>query len=144
MKKWTIFLVLLYPAATAFANPVNFDPASWIGYVVVLGSTLGLEAIIITIILLFCHMQPASSFIALLTGNVVMYFAIFRPVLSAVENVWVAELMIIVVEGIFIKVISLFDAFQLEDFKGLKWRTAFICAAAGNALSYYVGTIISR
>jgi len=30
----------------------------------------------------------------------------------------------------------------MEDFKGLKWRTAFISAAVGNALSYYVGIVI--
>jgi hypothetical protein len=38
--------------------------------------------------------------------------------------------------------LSLLDTFQLEDFKGLKWITAMIIAAAGNALSYYSGIII--
>jgi hypothetical protein len=142
MKKWAVLLILLYPAAAAFANPVNFDPGSWIAFVIVFGATFGLEACVITTILFFCHMAAIPSLIALLIGNASIYFIIFKPLLSAVNNVLVAEVLIIVVEGIFIKIISSIDTFQLEDFKGLKWRTAFIASAVGNALSYYSGAII--
>jgi len=143
-KKWTVFVILLYPAATAFANPVNFDPGSWIAFVIVFGATFGLEAFVVTAILFFCRMAIYPSLIALFIGNITIYFIIFKPLLSAVDNVLVAEVLIIIVEGIFIKIISSFDIFQLEDFKGLKWRTAFIASAVGNALSYYSGAIISR
>jgi hypothetical protein len=142
MKKWAILLILLYPAATAFANPVNFNHGSWIAFGIVFGATFGLEACVITTILFFCHMEAIPSLIAMLVGNIAIYFIIFKPLLSAVNNVLVAEILIIIVEGIFIKIISLLDTFQQEDFKGLKWRTAFIASAVGNALSYYSGAII--
>jgi len=139
-KKWAVLVILLYPAATAFANPV-FVGISIAG--IILCVILGLEACVVTLILFFCHMTAVPSLIALFIGNLVIYFIIFTPLLSAVDNVLVAELLIIVIEGILIKIISSYDTFQMDDFKGLKWRTAFIASALGNALSYYLGTLIS-
>ena len=141
MKKWAIIFVLLF-SASAFANPVFFDPVTDIRLVIVLVSTLGLEVFITTIILLFCHMALVPSLIALFLGNITMYFVIFLPIFSVTENLLLAEVVIVAAEGTFIKIISLFDTFQLEDFKKLKWRTAFISALVGNALSYYVGTVL--
>jgi len=141
MKKWIVLIVLLFPA-TLLANPVVFDPFSSIRLVLIIGSLLWLEAAVITIILCFCRMEIVPSFIAMFAGNLAIYFAIFLPVLSAVNNLLIAEATIVTIDGAFIKIISTFDSFQMEDFKGLKWRTAFICAIVGNALSYYVGAVI--
>jgi len=143
MKKWVFFIVLFFPATVAFANPVIVHTSlTWVRFVIVYVSSFGLEVLITTIILFFCHMAVVPLLISLFAGNLVMYFIIFQPVLSATENLLVAEVVIVVVEGAFIKMISLFDTFQLEDFKGLKWRTAFIIVAVGNALSYYAGVLI--
>jgi hypothetical protein len=143
MKKWVILIALLFPATEAFANPTTaFGQFSWVKSIILYVSCFGLEVLLVTTILFFCHMAVAPLLIALFTGNVVMYFVIFQPVLSATGNVPASEAVIVAVEGAFIKVISSFDTFQLEDFKGLKWRTAFIIAAAGNLLSYYSGTVI--
>lgn len=143
MKKWAIFIVLLFPATVAFANPVIIpDPSNWVRLVIVFGSSFGAEVLITTIILFFCHMAVVPLLIALFVGNLVMYFIIFQPALSVTENLLVAEVVIVAVEGAFIKMISSFDTFQLEDFKGLKWRTAFIIAVVGNLLSYSAGTVI--
>ena len=144
MKKWLFIVILLASSSEAMANPVIItDPAGTISWIVVLGSTLGLEAIVITIILYFCRMQPLPSFIAVLIGNTVIFFAIFRPVVSSVENLLIAEAVIVAIDGAFIKIISMFDAFQSEEFKNLKWRTIFICSAIGNALSYFMGNVIT-
>jgi hypothetical protein len=142
MKKYLIIFVLLFPAATAFANPiVVFDPVYWIKSLSILGTILGLETFLVVTILFFCHMTVIPSLIAVFSGNLLIYFIIFQPLLSAIENVWICEIVIVVIEGILIKVISLFDVFQLEEFKGLKWVTAFICSAIGNAFSYFLGTL---
>jgi len=141
MKKLAIIILLLYPATIAFANPV-VDPATDIGFIIVLGSALGLEVLITATILYFCHMAFVPLLIALFAGNLIMYFVIFQPVLSGISNIFSAETIIIIVEGIFIKVVSRFDVFQLEEFKRLRWTTAFIVAAVGNALSYSTGLVI--
>ena len=143
MKKWVVFILLLFPATVAFANPTIMpDPLNWVRFVIILGSCFGSEVLITATILFFCHMAVVPLLIALFIGNLVTYFVILQPVLSATGNVLASEAVIVVVEGAFIKMISSFDTFQLEDFKGLKWISAFIIAAVGNALSYYSGAII--
>ena len=137
-----ILLVLLFPASFAFANPIFLPDVGDIKLVVVLGLTFAAEASIITLILFFCHLAIVPSVIAMFAGNLLMYFVIFRPVLEATNNVPIAEAVIVAAEAVFILIISRIELFQDEDFKGLKWRTAFLCAVVGNLLSYYVGTVI--
>jgi hypothetical protein len=50
---------------------------------------------------------------------------------------------LLALDGIVIKIICLYDTFQQETFKGLKWEYAFLIAAVGNIVSYYVGAVIS-
>jgi hypothetical protein len=143
MKKWVFLLVLLFPATVAFANPTIIPhPMGLVRSVILYASCFGAEVLLVTTILFFCHMTVVPLLIVLFIGNMVMYFVIFHPVLLATESVLVSEAVIVVVEGAFIKMLSLFDTFQLEDFKGLKWITAFIIAVVGNLLSYYSGIVI--
>jgi hypothetical protein len=143
MKKWVVFIAVLFPTTVAFANPTIMpNPLHWVRFVIVFGSCFGLEVLLTTTILFFCHMAVVPLLIALFAGNMVMYFVIFQPVLSVTGNVLASEAVIVAVEGAFIKMISSFDTFQLEDFKGLKWITAFIIAAVGNLLSYSAGIVI--
>ena len=144
MKKWAILLLfLLFPPAAVYANPVIvFDPVSGISFVMVVGSMLLVESIIIAFILFFYHMELIPSFVAVYAGNILMYFFLFLPVLSSTDKVATAELVIVAAEGIYIKIISFFDTFQLNDFRGLKWRVALISAIVGNALSYYIGAVV--
>jgi len=143
MKKLVFFIALLFPATIAFANPTsNPFPMDWVKSVIFYGSCFGAEVLLVATILYFCHMAVLPLLIALFTGNIVMYFVIFQPVLSTTGNVPVSEAVIVTVEGAFIKMLSLFGIFQLEDFKRLKLRSALIIAALGNLLSYYSGIVI--
>ncbi|MDD5064758.1 MAG: hypothetical protein PHQ35_08395 [Phycisphaerae bacterium] len=143
MKKLVFLLVFLFPAAIALANPrANPFPMDWLKSTIFYGSCFGVEVLLVATILFFCHMSIVPLLITLFIGNLLIYFFIFQPVLEATENVLVSEAVIVFVDGVFIKILSLFDAFQLDDFKGLKWITAFIIAAAGNLLSYYSGIVI--
>jgi hypothetical protein len=143
MKKWIVFLILLYPAAAAFANPTGIDLSSLAGIVIFLFPVLALESFVVTAVLFCSHMAVVPSLFAIFIGNLAMYFIIFTPLLYTLNNVPAAEILIIAIEGIYIKVISRFGVFQSDDFNGLKWRTAFIASGLGNALSYYIGTLIS-
>jgi len=139
MRKWFFLFLLFYPASVAFANPVVIpDPAN----IIVLGSALFLEVSIMTILLFFLHMSPVPVFLALFAGNLGIYFAVFVPVLDAMLNLLVAEMLIVGLEGTFIKLISLSEIFQLETFTLLKWKSAFIIATVGNIVSYYVGYLM--
>ena len=46
-------------------------------------------------------------------------------------------------ETCLIKLLSLFGPFQQDTFIGLKWRYALLATLAGNACSYYVGTLLA-
>ena len=108
----------------------------------VFGSALWLEVSITTIILLFFNLSPVPVFVALLIGNLGVYFGLFGPLLDETTNLLMLEMMIVVIEGTFIKFISLIEAFQLETFTKLKWKYAFLSAAIGNVVSYYVGVVV--
>lgn len=143
MRKWIFLFFLSLPATVAFGNPVIVsDPISTIAYVMVLGSTLGLEVSITTVLLFFFHMSVVPVFFALLIGNLAIYFGVFVFLLDVVPSLLIAEAVLVAIEGAFIKLISFFDTFQLDTFTLLKWRYAFIIAAVSNVVSYYVGTII--
>ncbi len=143
MKKLVFILALLFPATIALANPSsNPFPMDWLKSTIFYVSCFGTEVLLVVTILFFCHMSVVPLLITLFIGNLLMYFFIFQPVLEATENVLASEAVIVFVEGVFIKMLSRFDTFQLDDFKRLKWITAFIIAAAGNFLSYYSGIVI--
>jgi hypothetical protein len=143
MKKGIVFLMLLYPAAAAFANPTAIDPGTLIGLAIFLLPILALESFVVTGVLFFSRMAVVPSLAAVFIGNLVLYFIVFIPLLSDMNNVPAAEILIAVIEGVYIKAISRFGVFQMDDFNGLKWRTAFIASAIGNALSYYIGTLVN-
>jgi hypothetical protein len=142
-KKWIFFLILLYPATTVFANPTGIDLGTLAGIVIFLFPILALESFVVTDVLFLSRMAVVPSLFAIFIGNLVMYFIVFTPFLYESSNVPAAEFLIIIIEGIYIKAISRFSVFQMDNFNGLKWRTAFIASAVGNALSYYIGTLMS-
>ncbi len=134
-------LVFVLPAALALANPV-VDPFSGISSILVLLSTLGIEAFIVAMILMFFDMAPGSVFVAVFLGNLAIFFIIFLPLLDAVPNLLSVEIVIVAIDGSFIKFLSRLGRFQLDSFSSLKWRAAFIAAAIGNAFSYYIGSTV--
>jgi hypothetical protein len=139
IKLATMFALLL--TGPALANPV-VDPTHVIGSVMVLGSLLMLEASIATMALLFFGMSPKPVFFAILLGNIGMYFVVFWPMYEVLENLFIAESIIVFAEATLIKLVARLDFFQLDTFRGIGWKSAIVISVIGNLLSYYVGTII--
>jgi hypothetical protein len=81
-------------------------------------------------------------FFALFFGDLLLYFVVFLPLLDLMPSLWMAEVLIVAVEGIMIKVISQCEIFWEMDFKKLKWKFAFLIGMLGNVISYYVGTVM--
>lgn len=135
-------LFFLLPRFIAWANPVA-DPMTQFSAVMVVGSLLGLEAAISTISLLFFGMSPKPVFFAMLMVNAGIYFVVFLPIFETLDNLLIAELVIVFVEAAFIKLIARFDVFRLDTFRKVGWIGAITVSIIANLLSYYVGTIIS-
>jgi hypothetical protein len=142
MKKFFAIFLVLFSAKVAFANPVVFDPIGSVGYFMVLGGAITVEVCLVTLLLLFFDMSVKPLFLALFLGNLVLYFAVFLPLLELLPSLWMAEVLIVAADGILIKVISLCELFQEMSFKGLKWKYAFLIGMLGNLISYYVGTVM--
>ncbi len=136
--------LVLVSAGTAQANPLGGpDPAKLAASIVVISAALLLEVFVTTGVLLFCGMAVVPMFFALVLGNVVSYLGIALPLYALVQRVWPVEFVIVVVEAALIKLLSSFSLFQGETFDGFKWRWALLAALAGNACSYYVGTLLA-
>jgi len=144
VKQKIILGLLLCLTGAAYANPVVFDPVGSIANVLVLGSALVVEAGIVTLILLFWGTDTKPVYVALFVGNMIVYFTVFLPLLNATSNLWIAEALIVVIDGVLIKVITIYDTFRLDTFRPLRWGYAFLIAAVGNVISYYVGAAMSR
>lgn len=114
-----------------------------IGYAVVLVSASAVEAAIVTFILLFWGVDPLWFYITLILGNLLIYFAVFLPLLDVSSNLLLSETAIVLLDGSLIKIITRYNTFQQETFCPLKWPYVFIIAGVGNLVSYYVGAAIA-
>jgi len=136
-------LIVLAFAATAQANPIVSNPSEIAAYIVVVLAALFLEVLITAGFLLFSGIAVVPMGIALFLGNTVSYAGIVLPVFAVAQSVWLVEVLVVLAETALIKLLSLFELFQQDTFYSLKWRHALLAALAGNACSYYVGTLLS-
>ena len=144
MRKRIVYMLLvLVPVGVAYGNPC-VDPASEAATMVVIVAALGLEVFITMGVLVFSGMALAPTLLALTLGNIGCYLGVLGPLFYHFELPLVlVEVVVVVVEAVFIKLISLIGTFQLERFDGLRWRSAFLAAILGNASSYYIGTLMT-
>jgi hypothetical protein len=143
MRNGVLFFLLLFLGSMAYANPVIVpDPISAFGYVAVPGSAITVEVSIVTLILMFFDLSVKPVWIGLFIGNLILYFVLFLPLFHAISSLLIVEGIIVAADGILIKVISCFDTFQQNTFKGLSWKYVFVIAAAGNIVSYYLGFLM--
>jgi hypothetical protein len=138
-----ILLLVLVSAGTVRANPLGVNPTGMAAGVVVISAALLLEVFVTSGVLLFCGIAVVPMFCALVFGNIVSYLGIALPLYALVQRVWPVEMTIVAAEAVLIKLLSSFNLFQGDTFDGLKWRWALLAALAGNACSYYVGTLLA-
>lgn len=136
-------LVVLACAATARANPCGPHPTEFAAWTIVVLAAMSLEVFITTGFLLFSGLAAVPTALVLFLANGVSYLGIVLPLYSAAGSVWLVEAVVLAAETGLIKLLSLFGPFQQDGFSGLKWRYALLAALAGNACSYYVGTLLS-
>jgi hypothetical protein len=114
-----------------------------IPYILVLGSAFAVEAATVTLVLLFWGMELKPVFGALVVANLAVYFLVFFPLFDATSNVWVAEVAIVGLDGLLIRMLTRFDVFRGDDFCPIRWGYAFVVAAVGNVMSYCVGAAMT-
>ncbi len=142
MKKLAFLVMLLCPAGIVYANP-RIDPTGYIPDLIKIGFSIGSEVFLLTLVLMFFDMAPMPVFLRLLAANVLVYYLVFVPLLSLVSSLWLSEIVIVGLDGVFLKLISQSAGLQGDTYIPIKWRYVFILAAIGNCVSYFAGVFIT-
>jgi hypothetical protein len=142
MKQRIIIVLLFCLSGAAYANPmVMFDPLHKAVYAMAVVTALTAEAGLVSLLLVFWGIDLKQAYAALRVGNLFLYCAAFLPLLALLANTWFAEAIIVGLDGLLIKTLTLHKAFREENFRPLKWEYAFLIALAGNLISYFIGAV---
>lgn len=139
---WGIFLCAV--PFLACANPVSIDPSSLIAFGIVALAASVVEAGIAAILLLFSGLAPLRIFGWFFLMNSLVFVFAFHPLVQLEPVSWQwAELVVVILDAVCIKLLSMFPGLQGEEFHRLTWLRAMIISLVGNASSFFVGVAAS-
>jgi len=108
------------------------------GFVAV--AALVVEAGIVALLLAFSGLSTTRVFAGFLVMNMMIFFLLFCPLLGELH--WsLLEILVVIVDGVFIKLLAGFGSFQNEGYRGVTFVRAGVISAIGNAMSFFVGVI---
>jgi hypothetical protein len=138
-------ICLLIPLA-ASANPVMLNPSSLIAFFVVAFWALVVEAGVVALLLTFRGIAPLRVFTGYLIANAGVFFFLFQPLLmgSSCPPVLALEVLVVLIDGLIIKLLVTLDYFQGDNYRSVGWRRSTVISAIGNCLSYFVGYIATQ
>lgn len=138
-------ICLLIPLA-ASANPVMLNPSSLIAFYVVAFWSFVVEAGVVALLLTFRGIAPLRVFIAYFVANAAVFFFLFQPQLkgSGSPPVLVLEALVVLIDGLIIKLLVTLEGFQGDNFRGVSWLRSTAISGIGNGLSYFVGYIATQ
>ena len=138
------FLCLLLPLV-AYANPVILDPTSLIASCYVALGAFLVETGVVSMLLLFRGLSPLRVFFGYFVANACVFGVIFYPLLQKNWVPWpFLEPLVVGIDGVAIKCLAHIDFFQGDNYEGVTWRRAFLISTIGNAMSFFVGIIVSQ
>jgi len=125
------------PAVSMSSSPAFFVVVFW-AFVV--------EAAIVALLLAFRGVAPLRIFIADFFANAAVFFLLFQPLLKGGNSfpVLELELLVVLIDGLVVKVLVTLAAFQRDNFRGVGWLRSLLTCGIGNALSYFIGYIATQ
>jgi hypothetical protein len=128
------------------ANPVILNPSSLIAFCVIAFWAMVVEAGVVALLLAFRGVATLQVFGAYFVLNAAVFLFLFQPLLLGSRSLPVPllEAMVVLVDGVVIKLLVAFSAFQGDGYRGVGWVRSLVTSGIGNALSYAVGYIVSR
>jgi hypothetical protein len=138
--------VCLLVPLVASANPVILNPASLIAFYVVALWAFVVEAGVVALLLAFRGIDPLRVFLAYFIANASVFFCLFQPLLegSSRPPVLALEALVVLVDGLAIKLLVTLVAFQGDNYRGVSWLRSTVISGIGNTLSYFVGYIATQ
>ena len=137
---------LLLPTRLAQANPVVLNPSSLLAFCIVAFWAMVVEAGVVALLLAFRGAAALPIFLAYFILNGAVFLFLFQPLLvgSSSPPVPVLEGIVVLVDGIIIKLLVTLGPFQGDNYCGVGWLCSLITSGVGNALSYLVGYIATQ
>ena len=142
-------LVVLLVAATvltpsvASATPVILNPASLLAFCIVAFWAMVVEAGVVALLLAFRGAAALPVFGGYFVLNGAVFLFLFQPLIVGSRSlpVPVLEAMVVLIDGVVIKLLVTFNPFQGDSYRGVGWFRSLVTSGIGNALSYLVGYI---
>lgn len=140
-----ISICLLTPLV-AHANPVILDPSSLLAFCVVTFWAFVVEAGVVALLLAFRGVAPLRVFVGYFVANAGVFFFLFQPLLESNNSppVLLLELVVVVFDGLIIKLLATLAPFQGDNYRGVSWLGSTLISGIGNGLSYFVGCIAAQ
>lgn len=138
MRRWSIIAACVLIPMAARANPYALNPSSLIAFGVVAISALFVEAAIVSLILTFAGIAPVRMLLAFLFANIVIFLFVFVPLQHRIVLPGL-ELMIVVIDAVAIKLLSMLSGLQNDSYRNVGWIFATFASLIGNAASFCVG-----
>lgn len=143
-RRIAIVLCLLMPLA-AWADPVIIDPTSLLAFGIVAFWALIVEAGVVALLLTLQGLKPLRIFIAYGVANTAVFLFVLEPLLNReTASVPILEALVVVLDGLVIKLLTSLDSFQGDGYKGVSWLRSLVVSCLGNAVSYFIGNIASH
>ena len=145
MRRFLFIVISLLIASSARANPISLGADNLIAFPIVAASALVVEAGVVALLLFFSGFAPATTFGGYFLTNLV----VFGSLLSAqffghTIPIPLFELLAVTGDAVCIKLLSAFEPFQGDDFRGVSWLRAGLISCAGNSTSFFVGLAAQR
>ena len=144
-RHFLLGLVLFIPLV-ARANPVMLDIPSLMAFWIVAFWAFVVEAGVVALMLAFRGVSLLRVFAAYSIANALVFIFVFQPLLERTGTSFVPllELLVVVIDGLIIKLLVTFPSFQAGNYRSVSWLRSTVISGVGNALSYFVGYIASR
>ena len=142
----TLTAICLVAPLTASANPVMLDPSSLLAFYIVAFWAFVVEAGVITLLLTFRGVAPLRVFVGYFIANAAVFCFLFQPLLEGSINppVLVLEGLVVLIDGLVIKLLVTFAPFQGDNYRGVSWLRSTVISGVGNGLSYFIGYIATQ
>lgn len=138
-------ICLLIPLV-ASANPVMLNPSSLIAFFVVAFWAFVVEAGVVALLLAFRGVAPLRVFIGYFIANAAVFIFLFQPLLMGSNSppVLALEALVVLIDGLVIKLLITLAAFQGDNYRGVGWLRSTVISGIGNGLSYFIGYIATQ
>ncbi len=104
------------------------------------------EAGVVALLLAFWGVAPFRVFMGYFIANAAVFFFLFQPLLGGSNDppVLALEALVVLVDGLAIKLLVTLAAFQGDRYRVVGWLYSLLISGVGNGLSYFVGYIATQ